>query len=300
MQEGNTFAGQLLLHPGWGQSLLHQSKLVRPWTELEERRWLQMAGRVYPTMTYLRRIDKHPNGECPWCKDGTKETLCHFQSECRQFRKNCTLAHHAIAKATIAALKDFRLPHWRFFYETAFEDLPFAFAWANEAEEEQQRRRRPDGVVWNEITGEVTFLEFTRAMDNPDNMSAALARKGHQYDAAVAALRRAQGRRRTRHATRIGCVATAPLIFGVRGTVMIDEARTALGQLGLTEAQLKRALAAGVRAAITAASDMCTARAAALKCLPRKPRGRDGRRVTEVIPPKPYKGATWRSDRGRG
>ena len=34
----NTFAGQLLLHPGWGQALLHQSKLVRPWTELEERR----------------------------------------------------------------------------------------------------------------------------------------------------------------------------------------------------------------------------------------------------------------------
>ena len=155
-------------------------------------------------------------------------------------------------------------------------------------------------MVWYEITGEVTFLEFTRAMDNPDNMSAALARKGHQYDAAVEALRRAQGRRRTRHATRIGCVATAPLIFGVRGTVMIDEARTALGQLGLTEAQLKRALAAGVCAAITAASDMCTARAAALKCLPRKPRGQDGRRVTEVIPPKPYKGAPWRSDRGRG
>ena len=112
VREDNTFAGQLLLHPGWGQALLHQSKLVRPWTELEERRWLQMVGRVYPTMTYLRRIDKHPNGDCPWCNDGTKETLCHFQSECKHFRKNRTLAHHAIAKATLAALKDMQLGNW--------------------------------------------------------------------------------------------------------------------------------------------------------------------------------------------
>ena len=52
-----------------------------------------MTGRVYPVMTYLRRIDKHPTGECPWCNDGTRETLCHFQSECTHFKANRTLAH---------------------------------------------------------------------------------------------------------------------------------------------------------------------------------------------------------------
>ena len=259
-----------------------------------------MTGRVYPVMTYLRRIDKHPTGECPWCDDGTRETLCHFQSECKQFKKNSTLAHNDIARATMAAIKDMKLPNWQFFYETALEDLPFQFRWANEVEEARQRRRRPDGVAWNEVLGEVMFLEFTRAMDNPDNMSAALARKGHQYDAAVAALLRAQTRRATRHSSHIAKVSTAPLIFGVRGTVMIDEARTALAGLGLKEAQLKRALAAGVRAAITAASDMCTARVAALKCLPKKPRGPGGKRVKVIIPPKPFKAGPWRGDRGVG
>ena len=66
----DTYAGQLLTREGWGQRLLHQSRLIRPWSELEERRWLQMAGRVYPVMSYLRRIDKHPTGECPWCGGG--------------------------------------------------------------------------------------------------------------------------------------------------------------------------------------------------------------------------------------
>ena len=81
---------------------------------------------------------------------------------------------------------------------------------------------------------------------------------------------------------------------------MIDEARNALAGLGMTEGQLKRALAAGVRAAITAASDMCTARTAALKCLPRKPRGPGGKRAKVVIPQKPFKAGIWRGDRGRG
>jgi hypothetical protein len=272
---------------------------------MEERRWMQMVGRVYPVTTYLRRIDKHPTGDCPWgCKDAegmpVKETLCHFQSECKHFKKNRTLAHNDIARATMAALKDMHLTNWKFFYETALEELPFKFKWADDVEEERQRRRRPDGVAWNAISGEVVFMEFTRAMDNPDNMAVALARKGHQYDKAVEALTRAQNYRSTKHSSRIAGVSTAPLIFGVRGTVMIDEARESLRVLGLTEAQLKRALATGVRAAITAASDMCTARTAALKCLPGIPRGADGKRVKTHIPQKPFKAAHWRRDRGSG
>ena len=126
MQQG-TFAEQLLTTPGWGQQLLRQSQLVRSWTEMEERRWLQMAGRVYPVMSYLRRIDRHPTGECPWCGAGVIETLCHFQSECAQFELNRTAAHHAIARATVAALKDMHLPKWQFFYETSLEELPVKF-----------------------------------------------------------------------------------------------------------------------------------------------------------------------------
>ena len=81
---------------------------------------------------------------------------------------------------------------------------------------------------------------------------------------------------------------------------MIDEARVSLGAMKLTEAQLKRVLAAGVRAAITAASDMCSARAAAMQCLPKAPRGADGRRVKIHIPQKPFKAGHWRRDRGGG
>jgi ribonuclease HI len=304
VQQG-TYAGELLTHPGWGQHLLHQSRLVRPWTELEERRWLQMAGRVYPVMTYLRRIDKHPTGACPWgCKDvggsPARETLGHFQSECEQFALNRTAAHHAIARATMAALKDMRLPNWQFFYEMPFGEMPFAFKWASEEEKEQQAKRRPDGMAWNSVTGQVLFLEFTRAMDNPDNMQAALDRKGHQYDEAVTALQAAQRNSKFKHSTTISSVNTAPLIFGVRGTVLINDAREALQALNLTGAQLKRALAQGVRAAIAGASDMCSARAAALKCLPRAPRGLDGKRVKVVIPPKPFRERGWRQDRGGG
>ena len=163
------------------------------------------------------------------------------------------------------------------------------FKWANPAEEEEQRTRRPDGVVWNSVDNVILFLEFTRAMDNPDNMSAALERKGGQYNIAVEAARRAN---------LLYTVATAPLIFGVRGTVLLDEARDALIALGLPDGKLKKALAAGVRAAITAASDMCSARAAALRCLPKAPRGADGKRIRVVIPPKPFKPAPWRAERG--
>ena len=224
----------------------------------------------------------------------------HFQSACPQFQLNQTAAHHDIAKATVARLKDLLLEGWKIFYETTFDDLPFKFAWATEGEEEEQRNRRPDGVAWNEVEGAVVFIEFTRAMDNPDTMSEALDRKGHQYDAAVQALIKAQRSRSTRHSSRIHSVTTAPLIFGVRGTVLLAEARESLGPLNLREAQLRKVLAAGVRAAITAASDLCTARAAALRCLPKAPRGPDGRKVKVVIPPKPQRQSPWRGDRGRG
>ena len=82
--------------------------------------------------------------------------------------------------------------------------------------------------------------------------------------------------------------------------VLLDEARMSSGALKLTEAHLKRVLAAGVRAAIAAASDMCTARTAALLCLPKAPRGADGRRVKILIPQKPFKAGHWRRDRGGG
>jgi hypothetical protein len=191
-----------------------------------------------------------------------------------------------------------RLPNWVFLYETSFSEMPFKFKWASGEEEMMEQYRRPDGVAWNATTGTVIFLEFTRAMDNPDNMAAALLRKGVQYDAAVAALQRAQRSAAHKHSTRIHSVSTAPLIFGVRGVVMIDEARRALQELRLTEAKLKKALTAGVRAAISSASDMCTARAAALKCLPKAPRGPDGKRAKVVIPPKPFQQRAWRHDRG--
>ena len=286
----DTFACQLMTHEGWGQQLWQMSKRSKSWTEVEERRWMQMVGRVFPVNTYLRRIDKHPTGECSWCRNGKLETLAHFQSECPQFAANRTAAHHAIARAVMAHLKDLALPNWTFYYETELQDLPFEMKWASRAEEEEQAARRPDGVAWNPILGKVIFIEFTRAMDNPQNMEEALAAKGQQYTAAMQAVGRANP---------LISATTAPMIFGVRGTVIVSEARDGLAPLQLKQEQLYKALAQGVRAAITAASDMCSARFAALKSLPALPRGPDGKRVKIVIPPKPFR-QQWRSDRGGG
>ena len=196
-------------------------------------------------------------------------------------------------------LKDLRLPNWTFFYETEIQHLPFQFNWASKLEEAKQMQRRPDGVAWNPVLGKVIFLEFTRAMDNPINMAAACEAKGQQYSFAMRALRKAQepGQRK-RESVAIASVSTAPLIFGVRGTVMMDVATEALSALGLTKAQIDKVLASGVRAAVTAASEMCAARFAALRTLPAKPRGPNGRRAKNIIPQKPTRASPWRSERG--
>ena len=119
-----------------------------------------MVGRVFPVNTYLRRIDKHPSGDCSWCGKGVQETLAHFQCCCQQFEKNRTAAHHLIARAVVASLKDLNLANWTFFYETEIKDLPFKFDWTSPAEERRQMARRPDGVAWNPVLGKVIFLEF--------------------------------------------------------------------------------------------------------------------------------------------
>ena len=61
-------------------------------------------------------------------------------------------------------------------------------------------------------------------MDNPDNMREACQAKGLQYREAMAALDRAQQLAATKHPTTIRIISTAPLIFGVRGTVLFEEA----------------------------------------------------------------------------
>ena len=136
-------------------------------------------------------------------------------------------------------------------------------------------------------------------MDNPDNMREACAAKGQQYIKPMRAIMKAQepGQKK-RGSPTVYSATTAPLIFGVRGTAMINVAAESLAPLGLTKAQLDTVLASGVRAAITAASDMCAARFAALRTLPAKPRGQRGTRRKQVIPPKPTRLPPWRSERG--
>lgn len=259
-----------------------------------------MVGRVFPVNTYLRCIDKHPTGDCSWCGKGVPETQARFQCCCPQFETNCTAAHHLIAHAVVASLKDLWLPNWTFFYETEFADLPFKFKWASALEERKQIHSRPDGVAWNPVLGQVIFLEFSRVMDNPDNMLAACEAKGKQYKAAMLALLKAQRNLQLRHTKRIHSVITCPLIFGVRCTVLMDVANESLAPMALKPVQLQRVLAIGVRAAITAALDMCCARFAVLRSLPARPRGANGKRVKVVIPPKPAKLLPWRGDRGCG
>ena len=264
---------------------------------------MQLVGRVFPVNSYLRRIDKHPTGACPFgCKDETgtpvRETITHFQSCCPQFEDNRTAAHHAIAKAVMGALAESQLQGWEFFYETPFDQLPFDFEWTDE-ERERQQHRRPDGVALHRDDQVVLFLEFTRCMDHPHTMQAAIERKEHQYDAAVEALRRAQNRLTRANKTAV-IIRTVPMVFGVRGAVAYSEACEGLDWFRLTPARRDKILAQGVREAITGASALCTARFAALRKVPGAPRLPNGKRQRIIIPQKPYRPQRWRGDRGGG
>ena len=232
-----------------------ESKRIRAWTSQEQRRWMQMVSRVLPINSYLHRIKKHPTGNCPWCA-GQRETMTHFMSQCKQFAKSRTAAHHAIVRATVAALREEKPAGWKFHYETPFSKLPFEFEWASERERRKQCDRRPDCIAYEPSSKRVLFLEFTRAMDHPHTMPTALECKTHQYDAAVRALRRANPALTVR---------TVPLVFGVRGSVLYADAKSELRVFNMKPAADTRVLAAGVRAAITAASDMVTARFTARK-----------------------------------
>ena len=258
---------------------------------------MQLVGRVFPVNTYLRRIDKHPTGMCPWCKD-QRETITHFQSCCPQFADNRTLAHHHIARAVMGALAGAKIPQWTFFYETPFNQLPFQLKWT-EAEKEAQEKRRPDGVAWNAVTKTAVFIEFTRCMGHPHTMREALERKGHQYDEALAAVVRDQGCTPLQQ-RQVLTASTLPLIFGVRGGLAYAEACESLAVFKLTAAKRDRILACGVREAITGANDLCNARFAALKTVPGPPRLPNGKRQKVLIPPKPARPTVWRADRGWG
>ena len=176
-------------------------------------------------------------------------------SECKHFEKNRTAAHHAIVRAVVSALREAHPAGWQFFYETPFDKLPFELEWADARERRKERNRRPDCVAYNAGSRQVMFMEFTRAMDYEQTMAKALAAKSNQYTKAVKAARRADRGLR---------VSTAPFIFGARGSVVYANALAELRTFNLKPAALTKVLAAGVRAAVTAASDMVTARFAAL------------------------------------
>lgn len=199
----------------------------------------------------------------------------------------------------MAAMKDARPKHWQFFYETPLSALPVPFAWADDDEAIKEADRRPDGVAYNSLTQQLVFLEFTRCMDHEHTLQAALAVKSHQYDAAIQAALRAQADTPYDQRT-VKTVTTAPFIFGVRGSVMTLDCAPFFHLLGLSQAKTDNILASGVRAAITAASDMCAARLAAKAKQPPAPRPRlPGKRKRQTtIPDKPWRASPWRSDRG--
>ena len=219
---------------------------------------MQQVGRVLPLNGYLHWIGRHPTGDCPWCP-GTRETQLHFQCECERFEQHRTAAHHSIARAVIAALKE-NTKGWTFYYETPFSDLQWKFKWQSYREKRTQQHRRPDGVAWHAEKRLLYFLEFSRPMDRDDSMAAASARKGKQYDAAVDAIHRASIA--GAWADRVSECQTLPLMFGVRGSVEYTAMRQALDTLQVKAAD--KVLAAGVRAAIEAATSMIGARRAAL------------------------------------
>ena len=249
---------------------------------------MQQVCHILPLNGYLHRIEKHPTGECPWCP-GERESQMHFHCECNEFESNRTGAHHAIARAVISSLREHNPKGWKFWYETPFSQLPFTFEWESAEEEAEQQNRRPDGVAYNEIERTVIFLEFSRPMDQERNLYAAQHRKSTQYEAAERALRRAE--RRTPYLQRaIRDASSIPVVVGVRGSVLYDQIFPALSVFKLSKRRTDKVIAAGIRAAITAASEMIAARTAALPSAPH--RGRQAYRA------RPHRDNGWRADRG--
>ena len=222
---------------------------------------MQHVGRILPLNGYLHRIQRHKTGHCPWCP-GERETQAHFQCLCPKFEPHRTAAHHKIVNAVLASLKE-STKGFQFWHETTFQDLPWLFKWKDAREQRKQERRRPDAVAWNALTGALYFLEFSRPMDQDGSLAAAADRKGCQYDAAVDAIMRGQRSREGRaRSERVHTVRTIPLVFGVRGSVEYADLKYELGPFNIK--RLDKTLAAGVRAAIEGASDMVSARTAAL------------------------------------
>ena len=69
----------------------------------------------------------------------------------------------------------------------------------------------------------VLFMEFTRCMDHPATMAAAIGRKSQQYDEAVEAIWLAQ-QTLNYSARTVAEVSTIPMVFGVRGAMAYAEA----------------------------------------------------------------------------
>ena len=95
-------------------------------------------------------------------------------------------------------------------------------------------------------------------MDQGDSLTAATLRKGEQYDAAVQAVTKGERPQRSSQFA----VSTAPLVFGVRGSVDYADILLHLAPFNLHRPD--RVLAAGVRAAVAAASTMIDGRKAKL------------------------------------
>ena len=264
---------------------------------------MQLVADVYPNNAYLRRIDKHVTGDCPWCPSGTVETNMHIQCECSKYEENRTAAHHAIAKATLAGLKDLRLPGWQFWYETPFKDLPFEFEWSAEdlAGKVKQPDRRPDGVAWHEPSGSLYFLEFTRAWDDGDSLQRAEERKAEQYSCAEQAIRNSAAWR-----SKVRSVDTLPFVFGVRGSVRHKTLRENLLVMDVKPRQCGGIILRGIRAAITEARQVCVAHKELAKTAPKtfgphtrhQYTARGSRKRTLLVPPKPARAPRWRRDRG--
>ena len=166
---------------------------------------------------------------------------------------------------------------------------PFQFEWESAEEEAREGNQRPDGVAYHETDHTVLFLEFARPMDQDQNVYAAQERKSTQYSVAEAAIRRAE--RQTPFLNRtVRHVDSVPFVVGVRGSVVYNRLLGALEVFKLSARKTDRVIAAGVRAAVTASSEMITARTAALPTAPRR-----GRQAYQV---RPRQDRGWRADRG--
>eukprot|EP00961_Rhodomonas_salina_P269507 3641115-Rhodomonas_salina.3 len=181
-------------------------------------------------------------GECPWCKNGTRETLTHFQTECEQFTtlelppRGCEFCSGLMAASAMSSSQDLlalaavMLSSWSM-HLVSLSKIIFSSFWLH-------------------------------AMPSGRRLSCSCCSGS---DAQM------YWNRRSAKLRGLPVTVTAPLIFWVRGSVLPGHASTVLCSVEVKEEHVNAFLRRGVQAAIKGLTVMTGARNTTLQNLQNLP-----------------------------